>query len=162
MTSGKFDEELSRMNVLAEMLRPRALILFNESFASTNEREGSEIARQIVIALLDSGLKVFFVSHLYPFAHAMEEMNLESALFLRAERIDDGSRTFRLIEGKPLETSFGEDLYKKIFGANAEFSSRLQGYVRSPEAEGPVLRSMTTPRAVQPHVWRTKHHDRRR
>lgn len=71
-------------------------------------------------ALLDSGLKAFFVTHLYPFAHAMEEMSLKSALFLRAERRDDGSRTFKLIEGKPLETSFGEDLYKKIFGANAE------------------------------------------
>lgn len=120
MTSGKFDEELSRMNTLADMLHPHALILFNESFASTNEREGSEIARQIVTALLDSGLKVFFVTHLYPFAHAMEEMNLRSALFLRAERREDGSRTFKLFEGKPLETSFGEDLYKKIFGADAE------------------------------------------
>jgi DNA mismatch repair ATPase MutS len=120
MTSGKFDEELSRMNTLADTLHPHALILFNESFASTNEREGSEIARQIVTALLDSGLKVFFVTHLYPFAHAMEEMNLRSALFLRAERREDGSRTFKLFEGKPLETSFGEDLYKKIFGADAE------------------------------------------
>ena len=119
MTSGKFDEELSRMNALADMLGPHALILFNESFASTNEREGSDIARQIVTALLDSGLKVFFVTHLYPFAHAMEEMNLKSSLFLRAERREDGSRTFKLIEGKALETSFGEDLYKKIFGAEA-------------------------------------------
>ena len=118
MTSGKFDEELSRMNALADMLGPHALILFNESFASTNEREGSEIARQIVTALLDSGLKVFFVTHLYPFAHAMEAMNLKSSLFLLAERREDGSRTFKLVEGKPLETSFGEDLYKKIFGAD--------------------------------------------
>ena len=120
MTSGKFDEELSRMNALADRLHPHALVLFNESFASTNEREGSEIARQIVTALLDSGLKVVFVTHLYPFAHAMEEMNLKSALFLRAERRADGSRTFKLVEAKPLETSFGEDLYKKIFGAEAE------------------------------------------
>ena len=120
MTSGKFDEELSRMNAVADMLGPHALILFNESFASTNEREGSEIARQIVTALLDSGLKVFFVTHLYPFAYAMEEMNLKSSLFLRAERREDGSRTFKVVEGKPLETSFGEDLYKKIFGADAE------------------------------------------
>jgi DNA mismatch repair ATPase MutS len=80
MTSGKFDEELSRMNALSDILHPHALILFNESFASTNEREGSEITRQIVTALLDSGLKVFFVTHLYPFAHAMEKVNLESAL----------------------------------------------------------------------------------
>ena len=119
MTSGKFDEELGRMNALADMLGPHALILFNELFASTNEREGSEIARQITAALLDNGLKVFFVTHLYPFAHAMEELNLKSSLFLSAERREDGSRTFKLIEGKPLETSFGEDLYKRIFRAEA-------------------------------------------
>ena len=130
MTSGKFDEELSRMNALADMLKPHALVLFNESFASTNEREGSEIAQQIVTALLDSGLKVFFVTHLYPFAHAMEEMNLDSSKFLRAERREDGSRTFKLVEGKPLETSFGEDLYKKIFGPD-ERSRQSRTHMRA-------------------------------
>jgi hypothetical protein len=120
MTSGKFDEELSRMNAVADMLSPNAMILFNESFASTNEREGSEIAKQIVCALLDSGLKVFFVTHLYHFAHTFDEMHLKTALFLRAERKEDGTRTFKLIEARPLDTSFGEDLYAKIFEKNAE------------------------------------------
>src|SRR5208282_1623487 len=58
MKSGKFDEELSRMNDVVNILTPRALILFNESFAATNEREGSEIARQIVSALLEKPNKV--------------------------------------------------------------------------------------------------------
>ena len=53
MKSGKFDEELSRMNDIVNALTPNALILFDESFAATNEREGSEIARQIVSALLE-------------------------------------------------------------------------------------------------------------
>ena len=39
MKSGKFDEELSRMNDIVDALKPHALILFNESFAATNERE---------------------------------------------------------------------------------------------------------------------------
>lgn len=124
MTSGKFDEELSRMNALTDMVSRHALILFNESFASTNEREGSLIAEQIVSALLDSGLKVFFVTHLYTFAHAFDAKQRADALFLRAERQRDGSRTFQLIEGKPLETSFGEDLYARIFRAEAQTRSR--------------------------------------
>ncbi len=115
MTSGKFDEELSRMSALADMLRPNAMVLFNESFASTNEREGSEVARQIVSALLDSQMKVVFVTHLYQFAHAFEKLQMQSALFLRAERKSDGARTYKLVEGQPLDTSFGEDLYAKIF-----------------------------------------------
>ena len=77
MRSGKFDEELSRMNDIVNAVRPRALLLFNESFAATNEREGSEIARQIVSALLEKPNKIVFVSHLYDFAHGFYERSLE-------------------------------------------------------------------------------------
>ena len=115
MKSGKFDEELSRMSRIADSLSSRSLMLFNESFAATNEREGSEIARQIVTALMAKGVRALFVTHMYDFAGGMFERRLESALFLRAERREDGKRTYRLSEGEPLKTSFGEDLYKRIF-----------------------------------------------
>jgi hypothetical protein len=36
-------------------------------------------------------------------------------LFLRAERQTDGRRTFKLLPGEPLQTSFGADLYQEIF-----------------------------------------------
>jgi DNA mismatch repair ATPase MutS len=117
MTSGKLDEELSRMNDLANKLTPNAMVLFNESFAATNEREGSELARQISGALVESGVKVFFVTHLYDFAHTFYEKRTHNALFLRAERRPDGQRTFRVVQGEPLETSYGKDLYDSIFGS---------------------------------------------
>jgi DNA mismatch repair ATPase MutS len=115
MKSGKFDEELGRMSGIVDVIAPDALVLFNESFAATNEREGSEIARQIVSALVERRIKVFFVTHLYPFARGFFEENAEVHLFLRAERQADSTRTFKLIEGEPLETSFGEDLYRQTF-----------------------------------------------
>ncbi len=115
MASGKFDEELARMSSIADSLKPDSLLLFNESFAATNEREGSEIARQIVRALLEKRVKIFFVTHLYEFAHAFWEDKLNNAVFLRAERLADGQRTFKLFPGEPLETSFGADLYQDIF-----------------------------------------------
>ncbi len=116
MESGKWDEELSRMSDIVSHLRPNAIVLFNESFASTNEREGSEIATQIVAALLDSGVKVLFVTHLYHFARGVCDLKKYNAIFLRAERRPDGTRPFKLIEAEPLQTSYGEDLYKTIFG----------------------------------------------
>ncbi len=118
MTSGKFDEELSRMSQIVNMITPNTLVLFNESFAATNEREGSEIARQIVSALLEKHVKVCFVTHLYEFAHGFYDKNRESAIFLKAQRQTNRVRTFRLIEAEPLETSYGEDLYYRIFGTN--------------------------------------------
>lgn len=120
MKSGKLDEELKRMGEIADQIRPHALVLFNESFAATNEREGSEIARQIVSALLERRIKVFFVTHLYGFAHSIYARNLPEAIFLRAERQSDGRRTFKLIEAGPLQTSYGEDLYNRIFLSGAD------------------------------------------
>jgi len=115
MKSGKLDEELSRMNDIINHLTPSSIVLFNESFAATNEREGSEIARQIVNALLEKRIQVFFVTHLYDFANSIYVRKLANVISLRAERQNDTSRTFRLIEAEPLKTSYGEDLYNKIF-----------------------------------------------
>lgn len=115
MKSGKLDEELSRMSEIATHIRPNAMLLFNESFAATNEREGSEIARQITSALLDRHIKVFFVTHQYEFAHGFYDKQMSNALFLRAGRQTGGGRTFKLTEGEPLQTSYGEDLYHKVF-----------------------------------------------
>jgi MutS-like protein len=120
MTHGKLDEELARMSQIVDTIRPNAILLFNESFASTNEREGSEIARQVVSALLEKSIKIFFVTHQYEFARGLFEQSMDDAVFLRAERQPDGTRTFRLVEGEPLETSFGEDLYKEIFKETEE------------------------------------------
>jgi hypothetical protein len=116
MESGKFDEELSRMSGIVDDIRRPSLLLFNESFASTNEREGSEVARQIVRGLLDRGMSVVFVTHMYDLAHSFDAMQKPDFLFLRAERRDDGERSFLLSEGEPLPSSFGIDLYRTIFG----------------------------------------------
>lgn len=54
MTSGRLDDELHRMSGIADRVRPRALILSNESFAGTNESEGAEIGYQVVRAFLEA------------------------------------------------------------------------------------------------------------
>jgi DNA mismatch repair ATPase MutS len=118
MESGKLDEELGRMSDIVNNITPDSMVLFNESFAATNEREGSEIARQIVCALLEKRIKEFFVTHLYEFPQGIYGQKMESTIFLRADRQADGKRPFKLIEGGPLQTSYGEDLYKKIFATD--------------------------------------------
>lgn len=124
MESGKFDEELSRMSAIVDTVAPGALVLFNESFASTNEREGSAIAREIVGALLESGIRVAYVTHMYDLAHRFwttrrDDGARDEAVFLRAEWLPDGRRTFRVLPGEPQPTSHGEDLYRRIFGGDA-------------------------------------------
>jgi hypothetical protein len=130
MESGKWDEELSRMSEVVDRIRPNSLMLFNESFASTNQREGAEIAGQIVRALIERGVKVFFVTHLFQFANSFFAKGSPRAVFLRAERRPDGSRPFKLIAAEPLQTSYGEDLYRKIFDGQhiaQEQATRMRG-----------------------------------
>jgi hypothetical protein len=119
MTSGKLDEELARMSDIIAHVTPGSLLLCNESFASTNEREGSEIARQIVRAMRGAGIRVCYVTHLHDLARSFYTEPGSAALFLRAERQPDGRRTFRLAVGEPLPTSYGKDVYESVFGALA-------------------------------------------
>ena len=96
MESGKLDEELARMSEIADHVTADCILLCNESFAATNEREGSQIARQVVTALLEQGIKVLFVTHMFDLADGFHEQKLDTALFLRAERGSDGARPFKL------------------------------------------------------------------
>jgi DNA mismatch repair protein MutS len=118
MERGKLDEELARMSQIVDRIRPDSVLLVNEAFASTNEREGSEIARQVVRALTERGVRVFFVTHLFELARSFEGQ--DGAVFLRAERLPDGTRTYRVRVGEPLATSHGEDVYRRVFGPSPD------------------------------------------
>jgi hypothetical protein len=125
MTSGRLDDELSRMSAIADQIEPHSLVLFNESFAGTNESEGSEIGYQVARALLDAQVRVFYVTHRFEFAERFLRDHPRSALFLRAEREPDGRRTYKLAVKEPLPTSFGEDLYYQLGGWLDEDNERL-------------------------------------
>ena len=117
MTRGRLDDELRRMSQLAERLRAGSLLLSNESFSSTNEREGAALAGAVFRACRESGVRVVAVTHLYELAHSLEREAGPDTLLLRAERAPDGRRTFRVRAGAPLPTSFGADVYASVFGA---------------------------------------------
>ena len=118
MNSGRLDEELSRMNQIVEHLGERPLILLNESFATTTEKEGSVIAYDVIKALGEAGVKILTVTHLLSFAQKMYQECQENPgagiEFLSAERKPGGVRTFKMIQHAPELTSFGLDLYEEI------------------------------------------------
>jgi len=115
LSHGKLDEELERLDRIVDDLGPHALLLCNESFATTNAREGAELAREIILALVDAEIKVLFVTHVEEFARGVWDDERSDTVFLRAERLDDGTRTFRVLVGEPLATSFAADLYAHAF-----------------------------------------------
>jgi len=118
MRRGRLEDELARLSDLVSVLRPGALLLLNESFASTNDREGSELAAGVVGALTEAGVRLLFVTHLTQFAAELHAERRDGALFLRAERLADGVRTFRMVAGAPQRGSHGGDLYRALFDAD--------------------------------------------
>ncbi len=115
LQSGKFDEELKRLSLIIDFLTPNSLIIFNESFASTNETEASLIASDIIQAILEKNIKIFFVTHMYSFAKKFYDKNNPHFIFLKAIREENGNRNYKIEKSPPLPTSYGEDIYNKIF-----------------------------------------------
>lgn len=141
MTSGRLDDELRRMSTIADQIGPHCLMLFNESFAGTNEREGSEIGHQIVRALLEAEIKVLFVTHRFALAERFRRERAASTLFLRAERQPDGQRNYKLAVKEPLPTSFGEDLYYQLGGWLDEDKAVITPAVAAADGCGRVLQA---------------------
>ncbi len=133
MVGGKLDEELLRMSGIVDLLAPGSMVLSNESFASTNEREGSEIARQVFTALAASGVTVLAVTHLFELADGLNRQDDPTVLFLRAVREEDGRRPFRLVEAEPLPTSYGRELFEREFGVRPDGAPTLGGLGAAPE-----------------------------
>lgn len=116
MTDGKLVEELRRMSALVDLMGPTSMVLCNESFASTNEREGSEIGGQAITAMIEAGVRVAIVTHQYELARRLGLLAApDTTLFVRADPTGDGGRSFRLIPGDPLPTSHGIDTYRDVF-----------------------------------------------
>ena len=118
MVGGKLDEELARMSATVSLVSPGCLLLCNEPFASTNEREGSDIGRQVFLPLTAAGIKVVVVTHLFDLAQSLHDRGEDGALFLRAPR-QAGAPPFKLIEGAPEPTAYGQDVYVRVFGKSA-------------------------------------------
>ncbi len=118
MNSGRLDEELGRMERIVDNLTKDSIVFLNESFATTTEKEGSIIAADITKALYERGIRVMMVTHLMAFAQSCYAEHPEHAIFLSAERKEDGSRTFRMVEQEPELTSYGLDLYEEVLQKN--------------------------------------------
>lgn len=114
MSSGRLDEELKRMDGIVRTVTKDSLLLLNESFATTTEKEGSVIAMELISALYEAGIRVAMVTHLLQFARELYAKKPEHAVFLSAERKENGARTYRMVHLAPENTSFGLDLYDEI------------------------------------------------
>jgi len=118
---GKLAEELTRLRVDFPKLVNGGLMLMNESFATTTEHEGCDIARDVIRACTKSGSTVIFVTHFHDIPNNIDELN--SQLFNGAKAIsmiatfakNDGKieYSYKIEEGKPQPHIFAMEFLKK-------------------------------------------------
>ena len=111
----------------------------------TAERRPGEPAEgsrsQQIVVLCWTRHQVFFVTHLFDLAHGFYPEERETALFLRPERRENGERTFRLLPGEPLPTSYGRI-------STGRFSARLRAADHLRDNERLAMRLAITARQL--------------
>ena len=108
---GKLAEELTRIKKDMPIITDNALVLLNESFATTTETEGFEIAVDILRAACESESppKILFVTHNYHLLRKRHEVSkllknetkIKSLIVTEGKSVTD--RTYKITEGEPQE-----------------------------------------------------------
>ena len=76
--TGRFGDEAQRIRAIFEQVTAHSLVLLNESLATTSLGESVYLARDIVRALRQIGLRAVFTTHLHDLAAAAAEINAET------------------------------------------------------------------------------------
>ena len=144
---GRLGEELLRMRTIIEDATEHSLVLINEAFASTNSKEGSMIAQDILAAIAIIGSRCSFVTHLYELAHRVSSINndlgnlgvkcsrlinmvaqYEKSKDVREEDsdVEVRKRTYKIIPGVPSKSSFAADIAAQFKIRYADFIQKLE------------------------------------
>ncbi len=114
MQMGLLEVELSKLSGLVDVMKPGAMLLMNESFQTTTPMDAKRLAKEIVPALAEASVQVFFVTHLYDYAMDAYEHQNGNELFLLAQRSREGNNTYCVREGPPFKTAFGLTLFHEV------------------------------------------------
>jgi hypothetical protein len=117
MTRGKFDEELSRASAMVDAVGPAHWCSSTSPSPPPTSGRGrrSPDNSSMPSSIPASRSPTSRTCTSWPTRCGRRDGRTPNSL--RAERLPDGRRTFRLIEGEPLPTSHGVDLYRRIFDA---------------------------------------------
>ncbi len=115
--TGRFGDEARRIRSIFEKVTGHSLVLFNESLSTTSMGEGVYLARDILAALRQVGLRAIFTTHLHELAADAEKINDQtpgdSLIFsLVASKPEDGkdSYSYRIKPGPPLGRSYADHI----------------------------------------------------
>ena len=99
---GQLDTELAEMEKIVYSADKNSLVLMNESFSSTGQKDAKQIASDILSAFCHVGAKVVYVTHITDMRERLREgghigdLEKENINLYRTGQKDDGSPSFKL------------------------------------------------------------------
>lgn len=114
MNTGRFEEELKRMEYILQNVQGSSLILSNETFCGTTEVTAAKVAMAIALGIEGHSIELWMVTHISKFAIELWEKGDEKHLFLSAAHDRTGERRFKMEQKPPENTSFGMELFEQI------------------------------------------------
>lgn len=114
MNTGRFEEELIRMEYILQNAEEGSLILSNETFCGTTEVTATQVAMAIAEGIKDYDIDLWMVTHISQFAINLYNQSNNDYVFLSAAHKSEGQEPFKMIEKKPDNTSFGMELFQSV------------------------------------------------
>lgn len=111
---GLLEQELLKLSDIITDITPGSLLLLNETFATTTDYDAAYLAEELLNGIKESNITCLYVTHNYEFSYRLYRKNRPEDVFLRADRADDGTRSFCLREGEPIKTGHALDLYREV------------------------------------------------
>jgi len=128
---GKLEQELTAIKRMAGRIKEGSLLLMNEILGTTSEKEGADIAGEVLQAFSHTHSHMIFVTHLKCLADWVEEKNQdgvsglalaegEHAVNYVTEQVTDmdgkAGKTYHILKGRPEEGIFERELLDKYYG----------------------------------------------
>lgn len=113
---GRLGEECKRFRDMFRDCTKKSLMLLNETFSTTSFEEGYYIARDSVRAILKTGIRTIYNTHMHKLAFELEEINgaggdgKAASLTVQSE---SGQRSFRISVEPPEGMSYARDIAEK-------------------------------------------------
>ena len=130
INASRFTTEIKQFRTISDTVTPRSLLFMNESIQSTTPKECVDIAGEMVKIFTMIGVRGIFATHLLELAEKVGELNaegvrsrLESLVVLTDEKT--GERKYKVVKGKPSQTSLAKTILDEFGISYEEISKRL-------------------------------------